>query len=221
MRGPTWPSPRTEVSVLLGNGDGTFQPEVRFGAHTDPSSLAVADLNADGRPDLAVPNYGSDDVSVLLNTTSDDTTPPVITIAPGPQDTVASTGWFNKASSGTDGVEVERDGQRSVRRDSPDLHRRPGDDAGRRSGKRLVHDSRRNAQHLLHRRGRSGQRRRRRGSTAMPAVFKVDETSSVDHDRDERAGHRRLRPVGSTRLRAGRTASRSACRPPIHPASFA
>ena len=33
-----------------------------------PSAVAAGDLNGDGRPDLAVANYGFDSVSVLLNT---------------------------------------------------------------------------------------------------------------------------------------------------------
>jgi len=54
------------VGVLLGNGDGTFQAAVSY----DPgrpftNSIAVADLNRDGKPDLVVGNY-SDSVAVLL-----------------------------------------------------------------------------------------------------------------------------------------------------------
>ena len=41
------------VAVLLGNGDGTFQPAVTQ-AESDPRSLAAADLNGDGRLDLVV-----------------------------------------------------------------------------------------------------------------------------------------------------------------------
>ena len=54
------------VSVLLGNGDGTFGAKTDFGAGSDPQSVAIADLNGDGRPDLAVANWGSNTVSVLL-----------------------------------------------------------------------------------------------------------------------------------------------------------
>src|SRR5216684_3491351 len=54
------------VSVLLGNGDGSFQTARSFGAGIWPSSVAVGDFNADGVPDLAVANRGSNDVSVLL-----------------------------------------------------------------------------------------------------------------------------------------------------------
>jgi hypothetical protein len=58
-------SPGT-VGVLLGNGDGTFQPALTYSNRAyGPESLAVGDMNGDGRPDLLAANYlGS--VSVLL-----------------------------------------------------------------------------------------------------------------------------------------------------------
>jgi hypothetical protein len=55
------------VSVLLGNGDGTFGAKTDFGTGGGPNSVAIADLNADGKPDLAVANSGAfNTVSVLL-----------------------------------------------------------------------------------------------------------------------------------------------------------
>src|SRR5205085_1849908 len=58
------------VSVLLGNGDGTFQGARNFAAGLYPVSVAVADVNGDGHPDLAVANVGNNfmavNVSVLL-----------------------------------------------------------------------------------------------------------------------------------------------------------
>ena len=54
------------VSVLLGNGDGTFQPAVDYGTGEDPVSVSVDDLNGDGIPDLVSGNVGSNDISVLL-----------------------------------------------------------------------------------------------------------------------------------------------------------
>src|SRR5205823_4585379 len=64
IRGPN------TVSVLLGNGDGTFREPVSFGAGVNPTSVAIGDLNGDGRPDLVVTNFNSDNVSVLINNTA-------------------------------------------------------------------------------------------------------------------------------------------------------
>jgi hypothetical protein len=50
-------------AVLLGHGDGTFQPAVLVGLAGN--YVAVGDFNGDGKPDLAVARDG---VSVLLNT---------------------------------------------------------------------------------------------------------------------------------------------------------
>ena len=54
------------VSVLLGNGDGTFQSQRTFAVGSRPYSVAVADVNGDGKPDLVAANYGDNSVSVLL-----------------------------------------------------------------------------------------------------------------------------------------------------------
>ncbi len=47
------------VSVLLGNGDGTFRAAVNYGAGRDPRSVAVGDFNGDGVQDLAVANQAA------------------------------------------------------------------------------------------------------------------------------------------------------------------
>src|SRR5262249_48364099 len=56
-----------DVSVFLGNGDGTFRalPE-QFAVGMEPAALVVADFNRDGKLDLATADSGSGDVSVLL-----------------------------------------------------------------------------------------------------------------------------------------------------------
>src|SRR5256886_2213029 len=54
------------VSVLLGNGDGTFRAAPTVVVGQSPFSIAVGDFNGDGKPDLAVANFDSNNVSVLL-----------------------------------------------------------------------------------------------------------------------------------------------------------
>ncbi len=54
------------VSVLLGNGDGTFADAVQYTAGGWPYCVAIGDLNGDEVPDLAVANSTTDNVSVLL-----------------------------------------------------------------------------------------------------------------------------------------------------------
>ncbi|WP_353929307.1 cadherin-like domain-containing protein [Okeanomitos corallinicola TIOX110] len=54
------------VSVLLGNGDGSFGTATTFfTVNSDPSSLAIGDFNGDGKADVVTTN-NSDNVSVLL-----------------------------------------------------------------------------------------------------------------------------------------------------------
>ena len=54
------------VSILLGNGDGSFRPHIDYATGTQPSSVAVGDFNGDGKLDLAVTNEQDGTVSVLL-----------------------------------------------------------------------------------------------------------------------------------------------------------
>jgi hypothetical protein len=59
------------VSLLLGNGDGTFQPNVDSSAGFGPADIiAAGDFNGDGAIDVVVTNFdagGASTVSVLLN----------------------------------------------------------------------------------------------------------------------------------------------------------
>jgi len=58
------------LSVLAGKGDGSFEAKVDFPAGTSPRSVAIGDLNGDGRPDLASGDGNGSAVSVLANTTA-------------------------------------------------------------------------------------------------------------------------------------------------------
>jgi hypothetical protein len=54
------------VSVLLGNGDGTFGPAMSYATGLASSSVAIGDVSGDANPDLVVANTNSGTVSVLL-----------------------------------------------------------------------------------------------------------------------------------------------------------
>ncbi|MBK8467518.1 MAG: VCBS repeat-containing protein [Chloracidobacterium sp.] len=56
------------VSVLPGNGDGTFGAFVFYRVNFNPRSIAVGDFNDDGKPDLVSTAQFTNTVSVLLNT---------------------------------------------------------------------------------------------------------------------------------------------------------
>jgi FG-GAP-like repeat/Putative Ig domain len=54
------------VLILLGNGDGTFQPPLTFSVGNQPEAVVTGDFNSDGNLDLAVANYGDGTVTLLL-----------------------------------------------------------------------------------------------------------------------------------------------------------
>ena len=54
------------VSILLGNGDGTFQPKVDYPIGQFARSLVVADFNGDQKADLAVSSFSDNVVSILI-----------------------------------------------------------------------------------------------------------------------------------------------------------
>ncbi len=69
------------VGVLLGNGDGTFQAAADYAVGSGwegPESVAVADVNADGKPDLVVTNGSYNNLAVLLGN-GDGTFQPAVT----------------------------------------------------------------------------------------------------------------------------------------------
>jgi len=60
-------STSNNVTVLLGNGDGTFQEAAGspYPVGKNPSAIVMADFNGDGNPDFAVANQGDNTISVF------------------------------------------------------------------------------------------------------------------------------------------------------------
>lgn len=68
------------VSVLLGNGNGTFAARQSYAAGMSPPSLAAGDFNADGKLDLAVSSGNARAIGILVGN-GDGTFLPMQTIA--------------------------------------------------------------------------------------------------------------------------------------------
>ncbi len=86
----------SSVTVLLGNGDGTFTATATGPATCDmPFSLAVGDFNGDGIQDLAVANLASNTVTVLLGNGDGTFTPTAASPATGKNPRSLAVGDFN------------------------------------------------------------------------------------------------------------------------------
>jgi FG-GAP-like repeat/Bacterial Ig-like domain len=55
------------VSILLGNGDGTFAPQQLVGVGGQPRGIAVLDIDGDGDPDIAINSGPGGDFALLAN----------------------------------------------------------------------------------------------------------------------------------------------------------
>jgi hypothetical protein len=89
------PLSNSNVTILLGNGDGTFTPAPSVGVGSAPESVAVGDFNRDGRPDLAVANFNSDTVTILLGNGDGSFQPRAETSPTGNAPIAIVTGDFN------------------------------------------------------------------------------------------------------------------------------
>ena len=56
-----------EAMVMVGNGDGTFQPAVGVAAGPNPTGICSGDFDTDGRQDIAVASWSSNSVTLLRN----------------------------------------------------------------------------------------------------------------------------------------------------------
>jgi hypothetical protein len=82
------------VDVLLGNGDGTFQPATSYAVGSSPSALVAGDFNGDGKIDLAVLDSGPSTISILLGN-GDGTFRPAVDYAVGNYGGLLLDGDFN------------------------------------------------------------------------------------------------------------------------------
>jgi hypothetical protein len=71
------------LSLLLGNGDGTFQPRTDLTVGAAPRAVAVGDFNGDGRLDVVAAQQLTDTVSVLLGHGNGTFAPPLVFAASG------------------------------------------------------------------------------------------------------------------------------------------
>ncbi len=85
----------SELSIALGNGDGTFRTPVHYASpglpssdNLNPEDVVVGDVNGDGKPDVVESNY-DDNINVFLGN-GDGTFKPAVGYSPGeyPRDVV-------------------------------------------------------------------------------------------------------------------------------------
>ncbi|UCD83376.1 MAG: VCBS repeat-containing protein, partial [Deltaproteobacteria bacterium] len=109
------------TSILLGNGSngqgtGTFTLDNNYLVGTSPIAVSVGDFNSDGIQDLAVANYGSNNISILLgdgsNWQGDGTFGPLGNYTTGDRPISISKGDFN--SDGINDLAVANYGANNV-----------------------------------------------------------------------------------------------------------
>jgi hypothetical protein len=92
------------VSILLGNGDGTFQSPLEFTTGSFATGVAAGDFNGDGRLDLAVANFSSNNVSIMLHLPQPATNLLVSGVTTGQ----VGLSWTSSLSTGIAGYNVYR-----------------------------------------------------------------------------------------------------------------
>jgi hypothetical protein len=85
---------RQLVTILLGNGDGTFSTGQTYTTGSAGLSVAGGDFNGDGVPDLAIADFGSSTVTILLGN-GDGTFTPAASPATGLEPGAIIAGDFN------------------------------------------------------------------------------------------------------------------------------
>ena len=102
------------VTVLLGNGDGTFSPTASNpSAGEGAISIAVGDFNGDGIPDLAIANFRSYTITILLGSGDGSFTATASSLGTGEYPSYVAIGDFN--GDGIPDLAVANSGDSSVK----------------------------------------------------------------------------------------------------------
>ncbi len=102
-----------QIAVLLGNGNGTFQPPAFYtvgSSGNTPTSLTTGDFNHDGNLDVAVANTGDNTISILLGNGSGTLTASGAPIGVGHDPEAIRAGDFNADGYSDLAVANYRDG---------------------------------------------------------------------------------------------------------------
>jgi hypothetical protein len=102
------------ISVLLGKGGGTFGARIDYGVGFAPRSVAMADLNRDGKLDLVAANskVAVNTVSVLLNTGHDIPTPTILALVDATADPHhVELSWYGASLAGGSATVYRRAGE--------------------------------------------------------------------------------------------------------------
>jgi hypothetical protein len=83
------------VGVLLGNGNGTFQPVIKSPCGSLPYTVAAGDFNRDGKLDVAVGTQAPPSLKILFGNGDGSFKPPTISFRPGNTPTDIKAGDFN------------------------------------------------------------------------------------------------------------------------------
>jgi hypothetical protein len=86
---------RSFITILLGNGDGTFQAPIQINSNTAPPSISIVDLDGDGKPDLLLADCcGLAEASYMLGK-GDGTFQPEVQFPSGPNPQAIAVADFN------------------------------------------------------------------------------------------------------------------------------